>query len=124
LFRDAVKALTRRDEDEPQPQARRRRGETGKGFVSAWRVVLHRTEIQPEAVRAGVIDTGKTFGDAAKAVMRRVAQIPTEAYTASTAYLLDTLDWLNLWDANSSADNSGDLDLDYETQQNHHSPHL
>jgi hypothetical protein len=30
------KAITRRDEDEPKPEARRRRGETDKGLVIAW----------------------------------------------------------------------------------------
>ena len=29
--------------------------------------------------------------------MRRAARIPVEAYATATAYLTDTLDWLNQW---------------------------
>jgi hypothetical protein len=42
LFRDAVKAVTRRDDEEPKPQARRRSGETEKGFSLAARRILRR----------------------------------------------------------------------------------
>jgi hypothetical protein len=29
--------------------------------------------------------------------MRRTLRLPAEAYARATAYLADTLDWLNLW---------------------------
>jgi hypothetical protein len=74
-----VKTITGRDVNEPQPTQRRRSGETHKGF-----------------------------GAAARAALGRAARIPPEAYAAATAYLSDTLDWLNLWDSN--AESSDDLD--------------
>jgi hypothetical protein len=78
-FREAVKAVTGRDEDEPQPVSRRRSGETDRGFAMA-----------------------------AKAALRRAVRVPADAYAAVTAYLSDTLDWLNLWESN--AESSDDLD--------------
>jgi hypothetical protein len=71
LFRAAVKAVTRSDDDEPPPP-RRRRGETDKGFVLA-----------------------------SRAALRRTVSMPCEAYAAATAYLADTIDWLNLWQDNA-----------------------
>jgi len=78
-FREAVKAITGRDEDEPPPVLRRRSGETGRGFAMA-----------------------------AKAALRRAVRVPPEVYAAATAYLSDTLDWLNLWGSN--AESADDLD--------------
>jgi hypothetical protein len=93
VFRAAVKAITRRDEDE-SPRPRRRSGETDKAFIMA-----------------------------ARATFRRAVAIPIEAYAAATAFLADTLDWLNLWQDNAeSADQ-----LDNETNNpdtNHTSLHL
>jgi hypothetical protein len=111
-----------RDQDEPPPP-RRRSGETDKGFIAAWRAVLRRAGIQVPMAHIERVDACNAFGDAAKAVMQRVARMPAEAYMASTAYLFDTIDWLNLWEANSSMENSSELDLDYNTQQNNF-PHL
>ena len=34
---------------------------------------------------------------AAGKILRRAARIPVEAYATATAYLTDTLDWLNQW---------------------------
>jgi len=67
LFRAAVKALTRRVEDEPAPARRSRRGETGRAFYRA-----------------------------AKAVLGRAARLPAQAFAAAT-FLSDTVDWLNYW---------------------------
>ena len=69
MFRNAVKAVTRRDDDEPPPP-RRRRGDT---------------------------DTEKAFTISAKAVLRRTFRIPEEAYAAATDFLFDTLDCMNPW---------------------------
>jgi hypothetical protein len=57
LFRTAVKAVTHRDEDKPQP-TRRRRGESGRAF-----------------------------GRASRQLMRRVVRFGPEAYAATTAFL-------------------------------------
>ena len=45
---------------------------------------------------------------AARATLRRAVSIPREAYAAATAFLADTLDWLNLWQDN--AENADQLD--------------
>jgi hypothetical protein len=42
-------------------------------------------------------DTGRAFRMTAKKIMRRASRIPAAAYATATAYLSDTLDWLNLW---------------------------
>jgi hypothetical protein len=97
---------------------RRRSGETEKGFIAAWRSVLRRDGNPTE--RAG-IDTGRAFGEAAKAAMQRAVRIPAEVYTAAADYLVDTIDWLNLWEADN-ADGDNELDDDFDTQQNRHFP--
>jgi hypothetical protein len=84
LFRAAVKALTRQD-DEPKPAPRRKSGETEKGF-----------------------------GMAARAIMRRAVQIPAALYEAATDYLSDTLDLLNRWnDEDLTADFDDDFANDH-----------
>jgi hypothetical protein len=65
LFRHVAKVLARGD-DEPEPQPRRKSGETGKGFDMA-----------------------------AKTILRRTAGVPSEAYAAATGFLFATLDWMN-----------------------------
>lgn len=80
--------------------------------------------MQPAAERIDMIDAGKAFGDAAKTALQRAARVPADACMASADYLFDTLDWLNLWEANNSMDDTGELDHDNDTQQNHQSPHL
>ena len=83
MFRQAVKAITRRTEDEPRPQTRRRRGESDRAFRMT-----------------------------AKAALRRMPRPPAIA----TAYLADTLDWLNLWangnDDSELCDNLGAIQND------------
>jgi hypothetical protein len=92
LFRDAIKALTRRADDEPQPR-RSRRGETDRAFVMA-----------------------------AKAIARRAVQLPSEAYAVATAFLSDTLDWLNLWHHDSAG--TDEFEDDIHTDTKHLSHHL
>jgi hypothetical protein len=94
-------------EDEPPPETRRGRGDTGKAFGRIARAILRRGQTSLAA--------------AAKEIMLRVVRPDT--YAAATAYLSDTLDWLNLWQANEIEDD-GALDDDYDTQQNYSSPHL
>jgi len=77
--------LRRGDDDEDEPPPRRSSGETGKAFVLA-----------------------------ARDTLQHIARIPVEAYAATSLWLSDTLDWLNLWEANSSDEA---LDYDYDNAQ-------
>jgi hypothetical protein len=52
LFRAAVRAVTQRAEDGPKPEARRRRGETGKGFGLAARAIMRRIAVMPAGAGA------------------------------------------------------------------------
>jgi alkylation response protein AidB-like acyl-CoA dehydrogenase len=81
----------RKAEDEPVPQ-RRRRGETGRGFGLAARAVLHHT-----------------------------VRVPPQAYAAATAFLADTLDWLQLWQGDGPV-GSDALDDRYDTKQDQQFP--
>ena len=58
---------------------------------------------------------------AARAALRRAPRLPRQAYARATAYLADTLDWLNLWEANNTHE-SNELDVDYDTQQSSDAP--
>jgi hypothetical protein len=120
LFKDAVKALTRHgDEDEP-PQPRRRSGETDKGFVMAWRTMLHRAATKTGAAARGRYAALRPAKAAlAKAEPEAVACV-ADPYTAATAYLSDTLDWLNLWQDN--ADNDHWLDDDFSAKEDRYFP--
>jgi hypothetical protein len=93
LFRGAVKAITRRAEDDP-PQPPRRRG-------------------------GG--DTRTLFPVAARTILRHTARVPAQAYAAASAYLSDTLDWLNLWhdDMDSGTELKDEIDA-----RKHLSPHI
>jgi hypothetical protein len=52
----------------------------------------------PSRQRQRTEDEGRAaFGIAARNIMRRAVRLPAETYAAATAYLSDTLDWLNLW---------------------------
>jgi hypothetical protein len=117
VFRAAVKVITRRNEDEPPPPARRRSGETDKGFVPAWRATLQRAGSQPQ--RAG-IDTGKAFGEAAKAALQRVTRIPAHAYAAAVAYLGDMLGIDPYWPPDAGIDDA--IDESFDSQQDQYFP--
>jgi hypothetical protein len=67
LFRDVKIALT--GKDEPAPEVKRKR--------------------RDETTRAFRMTAGK--------LVRRAVRLPAKAYAKATAYLADTLDWLNLW---------------------------
>ena len=113
LFRAAVNVVTRRVED-PQPQARRRRGETDKGFVAACRAMLRRV------ARTGATARGH---DAAlrPAPKVREAIALTSAYARAPLYLSDTLDWLNLWQDNAGYDDHW-IDDDFSAKQDENFP--
>ena len=67
LFRAVKNALTRNHE--PAPVVKRKRQE----------------------------ETGRAFRMTARKLLQRVVRFPAEAYGRATAYLSDTLDWLNQW---------------------------
>jgi hypothetical protein len=92
LFRGVVKAITRRAEDDPPPQ--RRRGGGG---------------------------TRTLFPAAARKIMRRTVRVPAQAYAAASAYLADTLDWLNLWGEEMDTDSEPGADSD---AKKHLYPHI
>jgi hypothetical protein len=52
----------------------------------------------PQPSRRRTEDTGRAaFQMAARKIMRRAVRFQTQAYAAASAYLWDTLDWLNQW---------------------------
>jgi hypothetical protein len=51
----------------------------------------------PEVRRKRREETGRAFRMTARKLLQRVTRIPAEAYASATAYLADTLDWLNQW---------------------------
>ena len=51
----------------------------------------------PEPKRKRREETGRAFRITARKLLHRVTRIPAEAYNRATAYLADTLDWLNQW---------------------------
>ena len=107
LFRAAVKAITGNN-DEPQPAARRRKGET-------------EGDLPKPVVRPAVADAPAARG-------RYAALQPAKAEQAAFAgdpyagawYLSDTLDWLNLWQDN--ADNGHWHDDDFNAKQERYFP--
>lgn len=112
MFKAAAKALARPG-DEPQPEPRRKSGDTGKGHVIAWRRVLQR----------GARKTGAAARGRYAALQPEKASPPSAAdpFATAAAYLSDTLDWLRLWEANST-DFSDALDDSFDTQQDHNFP--
>jgi hypothetical protein len=54
-------------------------------------------EPTPEVKRKRREETVQAFRMTARKLLYRVVRIPSEAYTRATAYLADTLDWLNQW---------------------------
>ena len=113
LFRAAVAAVTRRSPN-PQPKPRRQRsGETDKGAVAPWQTVLRRFAKTGAAAR----------GRYAALQSAPEVQEPADPYAAATVYAATTFQWLmNLWDANSSMEDSGGLDDSFDTTQNHYYP--
>ena len=109
MFRSAVKAITRRDEDEPAPEPRRRRGETEGGFQRLARAISRRFNAR-----------GEFRGRAA--ITSRYLTIPAEAHTAETAYLPNTIDTLN--QLNNDMEFSSEFGETFDADQNCISPHL
>ncbi len=89
-FRDAMKALTHRD-DEPKPEVRRRK--SGE-------------------------DTTGGFTLAARQIMSRTVTLPVAAYQTAIHFLSDTLDWLNQWDDQTHTEDD-DLDGAFQHGEHH-----
>src|SRR5271170_6607257 len=101
-FRQAWKALLRRDPAlRPKPKWRKK-GDTGR---AAFDTAKNRVRNPPPPCRYSALK-----------IMRRPSRIPAQAYAATTAYLSDTLDWMNLWQSNNSMDGSSELDDNYNPQ--------
>jgi hypothetical protein len=113
MFRAAIKIITRRDDDERQPAARRRSGETDKGFVAACRTMLRR------AAKTGATARGR-FAALRTANTEPEAVTPADAYASTGMYLADTLEWLNLWQDNTN--NEQWFDSDFNAKQDHDFP--
>jgi hypothetical protein len=91
LFKAAIKAITQRDDDAPQPQTRRRRGEKEGGGTIMVRLFA-RIAGRPAA-------RGRYAALQGEAAAQHFAQSGHEAQAA--LYLSDTLDWLKLWHDNA-----------------------
>jgi hypothetical protein len=78
LFRDAVKALLQKDEDEPRPHSRRRRGETEGEFRRLMRYLSRRFDVRQHFRRRAAITS-------------RFITIPPAAYNAPCANTFDQL---------------------------------
>jgi hypothetical protein len=101
LFREAVKATLHRAGDQPQPEARRRSGETEGEFRRLARNVARRFDVR------------RSF-KARASITSRYLTIPAEAYAMASAYLSGALDMLN--DLNSDGD---DCDAGLDAVQEH-----
>jgi MobA/MobL family protein len=109
MFREAVKAITKRDDHKaPKPQ-RRRRGETEGEFRKLARNLSRHYH-----------DMRADFRQRAS-ITSRFLTIPLEAYARAGDYLSDTLDQLNRFDNDGDANN---FDEHYDINQSYPSPGL
>jgi hypothetical protein len=97
LFKDAVKALLRPDEDAPEQEPHRRRGETEGEFKRLARYLWRRFNArQGFRLRA--------------AIARRYAPIEPQAHAVAADYLTDTLDMLTQLDCGNGCDYADNFD--------------
>jgi len=59
---------------------------------------------------------------AARAILRRPLRLPSAAYATATAFLSDTLDWLNLWHHHGAT--GGEPSAGFDATENHIFPRL
>ncbi len=112
MFRDAVKALTRRDEEEPAPP-RRRRGDTEGDFRRLARKVAHHFNVRKQFQKVAGARTRRRF---------RTIVLTPEEWGASDAHLTSTLDLLT--QLNNDMTGGNDSDNSFDAVQNHISPRL
>jgi hypothetical protein len=112
LFSAAKALVCRSTDDEPQPQERRRRGETDKGAVAPFRTMLRRLAKTGAAAARGRY--------AALQPAPQKAAEPASSYGRVALYLSNTLDWLNLWQDN--ADNDYWIEDDFSAKQDQNVP--
>jgi hypothetical protein len=82
----------------PKPQPRVSRAD----FRAAAKMTKRVEAEGPKPRRRRSGETGRAFMPAARAIVRRTIAPPIVSYARATAYLADTLDWLNLWQDNSA----------------------
>jgi hypothetical protein len=66
-------------------------------FGSVKKAITRQGQPAPEPNRKRREETGRAFRMTARELVRRAVRMPAEAYARATAYLADTLDWLNFW---------------------------
>lgn len=99
-----------READEPQPERRRRKGETEGGMRRP------AAPLNPAPAARGRYVALRPLK--AEEPVQRI--IMPASPTTATVYLADTLDWLNLWQANANHEQwPGD---DFSAKQDHYFP--
>jgi hypothetical protein len=86
-------------------------------FGQASKILTRLDEDAPQPSRRRRGETEKDFGPAAARILRRATK--KTAYRAARAWLSDTLDWLNLWQANAGENN---LDDDFSAKEDRYFP--
>ncbi len=104
LFKAAIKAITGRDDDAPQPEARKRRSGEKEGSGPLLRRLAARFAGRP----------------AARGRYARLRKGPVQADKAAL-HLSDTLDWLTLWQENA-ANNEQWIQDNFNAKQDQHFP--
>lgn len=115
----------------PEPKKKRREEDT-RGLFKVARVILHTTHTMRRhfsAMRDRIFNTAanrrpalmQKFRSQAGQIVPRAPQLPAEAYATATAYLWDTLDWLNPWHHH---DAGSDMEHHDHAPANHLTLHL
>ena len=111
--------MLRRDEDAPKPEARRRKGETGREFRRLTRKLLPAAfktgaaargcyaALQPAkadvSAKASACVSAKAGTTADRlATVDAFASADADVYADTGMYLADTIGWLNLWQDNAN----------------------
>ena len=114
MFKAAIKAITLRSNDAPEPEARRRRSgekEGGGPLCVTGHISRHGGKSAARG-RYAALQPGRVALEAVAA-----ASAP---YAAAPVSLCDTLDWFNLWQAN--ANNEQWHDGDFSAKKDHYFP--
>jgi len=126
LFRSAAKAVTDAD-DEPPPERRRDRKEGDRDggmmrFALRFSRLFAAKRARPQQT-AQVEDVREGFRTERAAITRPGTMQDHDAFGAATAYLSDTLDWMNpYW--HDDAGSGTELKADLDTAANYLSPRL
>jgi hypothetical protein len=96
MFRDAIKAITRPADEEPEQKTKRRRGDTEGEFKRLARYLRRR------------VDARRSFRSRA-AIASRFVPLDPEAHAVAAEYLTTTLDMLNQLDDGAGIDLGDDF---------------